>query len=106
MTSENNQVQPEEIPIEEALYEPVFYKPKTLMRLADGASIAAWVIVVVYILQIAAIVYGTIQSSQPSYLLSTIMPLVQGTFFFFVLKGISTGLYVLMEFELNSRGEE
>jgi hypothetical protein len=106
MTSEDNQAQLDETPVEEALYEPVFYKTQTLMRLADGASIAAWAIAVVYFIQIASVIYGAVQNAQLSYLLSAIMPLVQGAFYFFVLKGVSTGLYVLMEFELNSRGEE
>jgi hypothetical protein len=106
MTDENIQTQPEETPIEEAVYEPVFYNPKALMRLADGASIAAWIVAGVYLIEIISVILGAVKSSQVSYLLSGLNPLVQGVFYFFVLKGISVGLYVLMEFELNSRGEE
>ncbi len=84
----------------------IFYNPDSLMWIADLTSIFAWVFGLVNLAQ--AVYYITLAISQNQFtnlnaVFAIVLAIGRGIFYFLVLKGVSAGLYILMEFEFNSR---
>jgi hypothetical protein len=94
--------------------QPIFYKPQQLMFFADATSKAAWIILAVNVVftlwQYLRYFLATYSPADLGIMLSAIsfpamiLQMTGHAINFFMLKGISMGLYVLMEFEFNSRG--
>ncbi len=92
--------------------QPIFYKPQELLFFADATAKTAWVILIVSILIGAWYFFSNlyIYLEQPATMISGIISffskILEGVLAFFMMKGISYGLHLLMEFEFNSRGEK
>ena len=88
--------------------QPIFYKPQQLMFFADAASIAAWVTLVIYIVISPWNVFLNWSEYWGMWglgngIVGLLSRILVAAISFFLLKGISLALYVLMEFEFNSR---
>jgi hypothetical protein len=93
--------------------QPIFYKPQELLFFASTTSKAAWIILGIgvlftllrYLWQLRLTSGGSFNLfSLGLGFLSMALSLASHALTFFMLKGISIGLNVLMEFEYNSRG--
>jgi len=93
-------------------------KHKRLARIASMANIFAWVILIFYIMQILLQVYQLVQSQgfqetvdmflrQPGSILNLyqllryLFILLQGLVYWIILKGVSVGLSMILETDLN-----
>jgi|GEM_PF-914235 len=121
MTEE--QIEREIEAVEDEANEPIYYKPKTLSLIASIAAWFSWVVLVVFILVIAAKVAflmsaasqgGTTimqmitdanQGSQVRIFIydNIIIPLFTGASFFVLLQAASVGLNALLEIDFNVR---
>jgi hypothetical protein len=90
--------------------QPAFYAPEKLSSFASIASKAAWIFLFISVGFALWQFFGNLATSGPmsmpvSYLfVNLLMKLTTAGISFFMLKGVSIGLNVLMEFEYNSRG--
>lgn len=89
--------------------QPVFYKPQELLLFADATSVAAWVVLAIYIINaLRPFLFNLGEFAQnPGLMVSGILTFfgqaAAGVISFILLKGISFALKVLMEFEFNTR---
>jgi hypothetical protein len=91
--------------------QPAFYKPEQLLSLATITSIAAWLMLLIYLitgLKYFTIITGvyTEEIVEAGIIYGFFSYILNGILAFFLLKGISYTLHVLMEFEFNTRGEK
>jgi hypothetical protein len=104
-----------EIVVTEALIEEeeedTYHDYKSINNIAMIANVMAWVLLVISV--IGVIILGVVVYDARSTIggtangifsvVSAIVPLFPGFFFFVVLKAIAEGLYVLMDIEANTR---
>ena len=89
---------------------PAFYDPQQVLLFTDWANWLAWVSFIIPIIIAIFDAYEILSFSvEWGYLLTQFMYILyaaaRGFFYFFILKGLSYGLNILMEFEFNSRAE-
>jgi hypothetical protein len=85
---------------------PTFYQPQQVLFFAEVTSKMAWVILSFTILNGVRLLFNELDFPLWSAALNTFIAMITGIFTFFMMKGIAYGLYILMEFEFNSRGEK